>query len=134
MIKDLPLNEVKDIGLAVVLEEEFSTQKSWKVYLLNFKKEFINNVLVSSKGYGIYKGEEVKTSVLRHFLGDISPGSFKLIEPIEEHLFSLNNEFLLSFYIGTTIYDKKYIFLTESVVESNFIRIPIIDKPGVMII
>lgn len=133
MIKDLPKNEVTDIGIAVVLEEEFATEKSWKVYLVNLKKIEIRNVLVSSKGYGPYQGEDVKTSVLRHFLGDIPPLSFKVIESIEEVLFSINNEFLLSFYIGDTIYDKKFVFVTESVVESNFIRIPLVNKPGVMI-
>jgi len=133
MIKDLPENEVKDIGIAVVLDEEFVEEKSWKVYLINFKKVEITHVLVSSKGYGSYKGEEVKTSVLRHSLGNLGPSSYVLIEPIQESLFSLTNEFLLSFYIGETIYDKKFVFVTESVVESNFIRIPLVNKPGVMI-
>ena len=133
MIKDLPKNEVTDIGIAVVLEEEFATEKSWKVYLVNLKKVAIENVLVSSNGYGPYQGEDVKTSVLRHFLGDIPPLSFKVIESIQEDLFSINNEFLLSYYIGNTIYDKKYVFVTESVVESNFIRIPLVNKPGVLI-
>jgi len=133
MIKDLPKNEVTDIGIAVVLEEEFATEKSWKVYLLNLKKEEIKNVLVSSKGYGPYQGEEVKTSVLRHFLGDMKPLTYKVIEAIQEDLFSINNEFLLSYYIGDTIFDKKFVFVTESVVESNFIRIPLVNKPGVMI-
>ncbi len=133
MIKDLPVNEVKDIGIAIVLEEEFATEKSWRVYLLNFKKLEIQNVLVSSKGYGIYKGEDVKTSVLRHSLGDMGPISFKPIEAIHENLFALTNEFHLSFYVGNTIFDKKFIFVTESVVESNFIRIPLVNKPGVLI-
>lgn len=132
-MKDLPPNEVKDIGIAVVLEEEMATEKFWRVYLLNLKKVEIKNVLVSSKGYGKFKGEEVKTSILRHSLGHLPALSYKLIELIGENLLSLNNEFLLSYYIDETIYDKKFIFVTESVVESNFIRVPLVGKPGVMI-
>lgn len=133
MIKDLPENIVKDIGIAIVLEEDFVESKSWKVYLLNFKKEPIDTVLVSSKGYGTYQGEQVRTSILRHSIGTVDPHDYAMIEAIDERLFAINNEYWLSYYQNGTIYDKKFIFLTESVTESNFIRIPILNKPGVMI-
>ncbi len=48
-------------------------------------------------------------------------------------ILSINNEFWLSYYVNGVIYDKKFIFLTESITESNFMRIPIVNKPGVMI-
>lgn len=133
MKKDLPENVVKDIGIAIVLEEDFADSKSWKVYLLNFKKEAIDTVLISSKGYGTYKGEQVRTSILRHSIGTVDANDYALIEGIDERLFAINNEYWLSYYQDGTIYDKKFIFLTESVTESNFIRIPILNKPGVMI-
>jgi hypothetical protein len=133
MKKDLPNNVVEDIAIAVVLEEEQATSRSWKVYLINLKKQGISNVLISSKGYGNINGEDVKTTVFRHYLGDIAPSGYKAIELIDEKLFAINNEFWLSYYVDGVIYDKKFIFLTESVTESNFIRIPIINKPGVMI-
>ncbi len=60
-------------------------------------------------------------------------GDFALIEPIPDELFALTNEYWLSFYIDNVIYDKKFIFVPESIVESNFIRIPLLNKPGVMI-
>jgi hypothetical protein len=88
---------------------------------------------VASKGYGVYKGEEVKTSVLRHYLGSFQPLDIRLIEPIQKEMFGLNNEYWVSFYIGQNIFDKKFIFLPESITEDNFIRIPFIDRPGVMI-
>lgn len=133
MKRDLPENKVENIGIAVVLDSESSESKIWNVYILNFKKQAISTVLVSSKGYGTYKGEEVKTSVLRHSIGDIPAVNFALVELIDEKLFALNNEFLVSYYINGVIYDKKFIFLTESITEFNFIRIPLINKPGVLI-
>jgi len=133
MKKDLPENIVEDIGIAIVLEGETSENKSWYVYIINRKNTAINNVLVSSKGYDFTDGKDIQTTILRHFIGDINGNSFAKIEPIDEALFGLTNEYWLSYYIDGTIYDKKFIFLPESVVDSNFVRIPIINKPGVLI-
>jgi len=133
MKKDLPENVVEDIYMAVVLENESPTERHWNVYLINQKEEDIKNVLISSKGYGTKDDREVKTSVLRHFIGDVSAKAIALIEAIDEQVFGLTNEYLLSYYIGETIYDKKFIFLPESIVDTNLIRIPLVNKPGILI-
>lgn len=133
MKKDIPQNIVEGVAIAVVLEEDHATDRSWKVYVLNLRNEEIQNVLISSKGYGTIAGEKVKTTVFRHYIGNLAPQKYSAIELIDEKLFAINNEFWLSYYIKNEIFDKKFIFLTESVTESNFIRIPIINKPGVMI-
>lgn len=133
MKKDLPENDVKDIAVAVALERESVESKVWYVYVINLKNEPIENVLVTSKGYGEKDGEQVKTSTLRHMIPVVDSQGYKLIEPIDEQTFGLNNEYWLSYYIGKDIYDKKFIFLPESIVEMNFIRIPVLNKPGVMI-
>lgn len=133
MKKDLPENIVENVAIAIVLESATPETKNWNVYLLNLKDELIETVLVSSKGYGEKDGEKVKTSILRHSLGDLHPMSFASIELIDEHVFGLTNEYWLSFYIKGQIFDKKFIFVPESIVESNLSRIPLINKPGVMI-
>ncbi len=133
MKKDLPPNIVEDIYIAVVLESDSPTSRHWNVYLINQKELSINNVLVSSKGYGLKDKREVKTSVLRHFIGDLETKEFALIEAIDEQVFGLTNEFLLSYYIDGTIYDKKFIFLPESIVDANLIRVPLVNKPGILI-
>jgi hypothetical protein len=133
MKKDLPENIVEDVGMAVVLMGETPEVKSWTVYLVNFKAVPLNNVLISSKGYGEKDGKMVKTSALRHFLGDLAAKSFYGVEAIDPEVFGLTNEYWLSYYIDGVIYDKKFIFLPESIVDENLIRIPFVDKPGVMI-
>ena len=133
MIKDLPENSVEDVAVAVVLESESPGAQHWNVYLINLKNERIETVLVSSKGYGLKDGEDVKTSVLRHSMGNIEARGYAQIEVIDEQVFGLTNEYWLSYYINGTIYDKKFIFLPESIIESNLIRVPVINKPGVMI-
>jgi len=130
---DLPENTVEDIAMAVVLMGETPEVKSWTVYLVNLKNEAITNVLISSKGYGEKDGKQVKTSVLRHFVGDMEANSFAAVEAIDPEVFGLTNEYWLSYYIGSTIYDKKFIFLPESIIDSNLIKVPLVNKPGVMI-
>lgn len=133
MKKDLPENIVEDIAMAVVLMNETPEVKNWTVYIVNLKSVPITNVLISSKGYGEKDGKQVKTSVLRHFIGDMSAKTFSGVEAIDPQVFGLTNEYWLSYYIDGIIYDKKFIFLPESIVDSNLIRIPLINKPGVMI-
>jgi len=133
MKKDLPENNVEDVAMAVVLINETPEIKNWTVYMVNLKEVEITNVLISSKGYGEKDGRMVKTSVLRHFLGDVPAHSFKGVEAIDTEVFGLTNEYWLSYYINGTIFDKKFIFLPESIVDENLIRIPLVNKPGVMI-
>lgn len=133
MKKDLPENIVEDIAITVVLMNDTPEVSSWTVYIVNLKGESIKNVLISSKGYGEKDGKLVKTSILRHSLGDIKARAFAVVEAIDPEVFGLTNEYFLSYYIGDQIFDKKFIFLPESIVDNNLIRIPLIDKPGIMI-
>jgi len=136
MLKDIHRASVEDIAIVVVPREAAGAEEEgrlWEVYVLNLKQQPIQNVINASQGYGQYKGEEVKTSTLRHYIGDMHPLSYALIEPIHENVFGLNNEYWLSFYIGSEIYDKKYIFLPEAISEENFTLLPLLGKKGVMI-
>ncbi|MBL0340191.1 MAG: hypothetical protein IPP71_04285 [Bacteroidetes bacterium] len=137
MLKDIPELRVEDIALAIVPDLRIDTEPNeftiWDVFLINLKKQPIHKVLVSSKGYGSLQGEEVKTSVLRHFIEELEPMSAALVEPIDREVFGLNNEYWVSFYVGKTIYDKKYLFLPESIMVDNFSLIPVLNKTGVMI-
>ncbi|RCH55839.1 hypothetical protein DJ568_03530 [Mucilaginibacter hurinus] len=133
MIKDLPENKVTDIAIGVALESENAEGKIWYVYLINLKNEPIENILITSKGYGEKDGEQVKTSTLRHMFPKLDAASYVIIEPIDEQTFGLTNEYWLSYYTGSDIYDKKFIFLPESIVDMNLIKLPVVNKPGVMI-
>jgi len=134
MLKDINNPVVDKIIVAVVREnEDKGEEEKWSVYLINLYDKKIENVLVSSKGYGIHDGENVKTTTLRHHIDEILPGESAKIEAIIKDVFGLNNEYWVSFYIGREIYDKKYIFLPESIREEHLTLIPHINKQGVMI-
>ena len=123
---------VEDVAVAIV-PELVEDQNGWMVYLVNLKNNSLENVLVSSKGYGEIDNKNLKTSTLRHFIEKIEPHAVSKIEPIMEDVFGLANEYWVSFYINKTIYDKKFVFLPESIQENNFITIPFLNKKGVMI-
>lgn len=133
MKKDITAPSVENVAVAIVKEMNDLNDLEWNVYLLNLKDEKIEKVLVSSHGYGSINEEMVKTSTLRHFLDDIEPNAFVKFEPIMESLFGINNEYWVSFFVDNVMYDKKYVFLPETIKEENFILIPHINKPGVMI-
>lgn len=133
MRKDIIHPVVEDIALAVVKEENELAQTEWNVYIINLKKEAITGVLISSKGYGLVNEESVKTSVLRHFIEEIPAQSFAKVELIIEDVFGLSNEYWVSFYQNKMMYDKKYVFLAESIKEDYFTTIPLLNKKGVMI-
>jgi hypothetical protein len=133
MKKDIEFPAVTDVAVAIVNEKNELNQDEWNVYLLNFKNEPLESVLVSSRGYGEVNNEKRKTSELRHFLNVVNQKSFAKIEPIMEDVFDLNNEYWVSFYQREKMYDKKFIFLPESISEKYLIYIPIINKRGVII-
>ncbi len=133
MKKDIPFSKVEDVAVAVIPGGEESDQKIWEVFLVNLKPDPLETVLVSSKGYGHYKGRDVKTSINRQLLGTVKAKSYTLIEPIDRELFGISNEYWVSFWHKGVMYDKKFVFVTESISADHFTTIPILEKQGVMI-
>lgn len=133
MLKDIPKLVVENIIVAIVPEDNEIAEEIWNVYLVNLYDTRIEGVLVSSKGYGSRGGEDVKTSTLRHFIGTVESMDYAKIELIIKDVFGLTNEYWISFYLSKDMYDKKYVFLPESITEENFTMIPVLNKRGVMI-
>lgn len=125
--------KVEGVAMAVVRESDEEGAPAWYVYLINRRDETLENVLISSRGYGEIEGEERKTSEMRHHLEVLGPKSWARIERIVEEVFALSNQYWLSFYIGRELHDKKYIFLAGSIDEANFTNLPLMGVRGVMI-
>jgi len=128
MIKDIEFPKIENVFIAIVKEDE----ENWAVYIINKMDKPILNVLISSKGYGKIEKESRKSSALRHFFEEINENSYKLVELIRPELFQLTNEFWLSFSSNNKMYDKKYIFLPDTIKEENYVNIPVIDKKGIL--
>lgn len=127
---------VENVGVAVIQIENELKEKMYEVYLLNLREDIIEGIIITSKGYGenALTGEKVKTSTLRHSLEVLLPNEAAKIEPIMEDVFGIANEFWVSFWIEEKMYDKKFVFVPESISEKNMKIIPVIGEKGVMII
>ncbi|MFZ5999099.1 MAG: hypothetical protein ACOYW3_01195 [Bacteroidota bacterium] len=132
MKKDIEIPEVKNVTLAVVREKTLFDTYDWKVYLINNNPFPLENTLVASKGYGEKDGEEQKTSTLRHFLETVPAHGTALVEPIQENVFHLNNEYWVSYYVGRQVYDKRFVFVPDSICEENITYIKELDTEGVL--
>jgi len=132
MKKDIDIPEVKNVTLAVVREKNLVNQEEWKIYLINNNDFPIENTLVASRGYGEKDGEEQRTSTLRHFLETVKGKSSAIVESIDPKVFHLNNEYWVSYYIGREIYDKRFVFVPDTICEENLVFIKEIEKEGVL--
>ena len=132
MKKDIQIPEVKNVTLAVVREKNLLNVPEWKVYLINNNDVDLENTLVASKGYGEQEGEKQTTSVLRHFLETVPAQGNALIEPLDPAVFHLNNEYWVSYYIGSQIYDKRFVFVPDSICDENVIYIKELKMEGVL--
>lgn len=132
MKKDIQIPIVENVTLAVARERNLLNQFEWKVYLINNNDFPIENTLVASKGYGEKDGETQRTSTLRHFLDTVSAKSTIVIEPIDPTVFHLNNEYWVSYYVGTQVYDKKFVYVPDTICEANLTFIKELQLEGVL--
>lgn len=136
MREELMGPKVENIGVAVVRHINEDKEKQYDVYLLNLREDIIEGIIITSQGYGENPttGEKIKTSVLRHSLEVLLPNEAAKIEPIMEEVFGIANEYWVSFWINDQMYDKKFVFVAESISEENMRIIPVLGDEGVMII
>ena len=108
-------------------------QPVWQVYLLNHNTYPLRSVIVNAHGYGQQPdGEKVRTSTLRYLFEEVPARAAVPVEPLDPALFHLNNQNWVSYYRGEQIFDKKYIFVPDSIVPDNFIHISLLDRSGVL--
>ncbi len=50
-----------------------------------------------------------------------------------EEAFALTNQYWVSFFEHEKMFDKKYIFVPDSITKKNFIMVPLLNSKGVMI-
>ena len=135
MREELMGPKVEGVAFAVVQQLNEENEKVHYVYLLNLRDDIMEGIIVTSQGYGtnVNTGEKIRTSKLRHSLEVLLPNEAAKIEPIMEEVFGLSNEYWISFWVEDVLYDKKFVFLAESISEENMKMLPLIGEKGVMI-
>lgn len=126
---------VENVGVAVAEEYNENHEKIYNVYLINMRDDIMEGVIITSKGYGenANTGERIRTSTLRHCLEVLLPGEIAKIEPIMEDVFGLANEYWVSFWVNEVMYDKKFVFLPETLSPAKMRFIEKIGMKGVML-
>jgi hypothetical protein len=127
--------KVENVAVAVVEEIGEANEKIYTVYLANFREDIMEGIIITSKGSGenANTGERVETSTLRHCIEVMLPKEVAKIEPIMPEVFGLSNEYWVSFWINDVMYDKKFVFLAETIHEKNIHYIPQLNSNGIII-
>lgn len=134
MKKDIIIPVVENVFIAAVQEwsDDFM-EKVWYAYLVNDSDFNLEGIMVVSKAFGTIDGEMKKTSLLRHAFVAIPAVSVVKIEMIEKSVLTLNNEFMVTYFIDGTLYDKKFIFKANSINETEMEEVPILFVDGVIV-
>jgi len=133
MKKDIEFPEVEGVQVAIARKPDNLGDFEWYVYLINKNTFDLQNVLITSKGYGSdEKGNPQKTSILRHLIEKVEAQDFAAIEKIDPAVFHLCSEYWVSYYVDTQIYDKKFIFMPDSIIEEHIFTIDMLNLEGIL--
>lgn len=132
MKKDIAPPEVTDVAVAVVPRQD-KAEDLWDIYLINLRNEPLENILITSQGYGSIDGVDKTTTVLRHFHQKLEARDAVKIEPIQASLFGINNEYWVSFNSNGHMLDKRYTFPAGTISEAVLTELPVLDRPGVVL-
>ncbi len=134
MKKDIEIPEVKNVFMAAVQQwsDDFM-EKMWYAYLINDSDFLLQSVMVVSKAFGTIEGEMKKTSLLRHAFVEVPSVSVVKLEMISPEVLTLNNEFMLTYFMNGKLHDKKFIFKANSINPGNMEEVPILFVDGVIV-
>lgn len=108
-------------------------EKVWYVYLVNDSDFDLDSVMVVSNAFGTIDGEMKKTSFLRHAFVKVPSVSVVKVELLEANVLRLNNEFMVTYFIGSSLFDKKFIFKSQSITPDYVEEVPILFVDGVIV-
>lgn len=134
MKKDLEFLKIEDVAIGIVPSMDDEGKRIYTSHLINMKNEPLKNVLIRTRGMGMVGEEAVETSTLRLLIENVAQKSTERIDSFGSEATALSNEYWISFYHNDYLYDRKYTFVPESIIEENFIKLPILEEDGVMIV
>jgi len=130
MKKDIKIPKVDNVYVAVVYEyNDIYKTNDWNAYIINDKDVDLEMVLIVTSGYS----EDKTTSVFRKKLDVLPKKSYAKIELMQEELFALNNTFKVSFFEGTNMFDKTFLFRKNTINLKALQPIPLMKVKGVLV-
>lgn len=129
MKKDIEIPEVKNVHVAAVkvFNEDFEVYE-WNVYLINNTNTTLEMVLIVSKGFD----KKRETSLMRHKIEVLPSKNFAKIEFLQEEVLQLKNEFKVTYFEGSKMMEKTFLFKANTIKESVAKEIPVIPQKGIL--
>jgi len=127
--KDIEIPEVKNVHVAAVkvFNEDFEVYE-WNVYLINNTNTTLEMVLIVSKGFD----KKRETSLMRHKIEVLPSKNFAKIEFLQEEVLQLKNEFKVTYFEGSKMMEKTFLFKANTIKESVAKEIPVIPQKGIL--
>ncbi len=133
MKKDIIIPTVE--GVHVVAFQEWNDdfqENSWYAYLVNDTDNLLEMATVVSRAFGSINGEERKTGSFRHAFAKVEARTATKIELLENNVLQLNNEFMVAYFIGTTMFDKTFVLEANNFSDEAAVDLPVINKKGII--
>tara|TARA_R110001583_G_scaffold149413_1_gene301518 strand:+ start:6136 stop:6537 length:402 start_codon:yes stop_codon:yes gene_type:complete len=132
MKKDIQIPEVTNVFMAIVKEynNEFQCE-DWNAYIINNKEVAIEMILIVSKGYD--EDNMIETSLMRHKIEKLPANSFAKVELLQGEVLNLSNFFNVTFFEGSEMFDKKYLFKKGTIKDGALRTIPLLNKRGILV-
>lgn len=129
MKKDIEIPEVKNVHVAAVkvFNEDFEVYE-WNVYLINNTNTTLEMILIVSKGFD----KKRETSLMRHKIEVLPSKNFAKIEFLQEEVLQLKNEFKVTYFEGSKMMEKTFLFKANTIKESVAKEIPVIPQKGIL--
>lgn len=134
MKKDIDFPKSENVFLAAIQQwnDDFQ-ENSWFVYLVNNTDETLEMVMAVSRAYGTINDEQRVTGTFRHSFNEVASKSITKLEMLENNVLQLNNEFAVSYFLNNKMFDKTFVFKTNTINDKTLSDIPGTDLRGVLL-
>jgi hypothetical protein len=127
--KDIDIPKVQDVYIAAVkeLHPEYKTE-DWNAYIINDGNSPLEVILIVVQGYD----DTDMTTHMRHTIPVLPAKGYAKIEFMEESIFRLNNFFSVTYFLDNKMYEKRWEFPANTIMDDNAIDVPVMHKKGVL--
>jgi len=134
MKKDIEIPKSENVFIAAISEwnDDFQ-ENTWYAYLVNENNLPLEMAIIVSRAYGTINEESRKTGMFRHVFADVPANGAIKIEFLENNILQLNNEFVVTYYLNGILYDKTFVFRTNTINLNATTDILSINRKGVIV-
>ena len=134
MKKDIEIPKSEHVFVAAINEWNDDFQENcWYAYLVNENDSPLEMAIIVSRAFGTIEGEQRKTGMFRHVFAEVAANGAIKVELLENNVLQLNNEFVVTYFLNGVLYDKTFLFRTNTININAMSDILSIDRKGVVV-